>query len=143
MGFLYCLQLKDLCVIFQLCEEIPCISAVVVASLSEPEPKIGYTLKAVGGSLTTIPGLSHMIDVNWFYTFLLIAGGINGDHHLNISVSSEVRVEGLETLDYLGNLQNRERYTEQGDAITFESEKVVVYLLLLGINRIGLVFCST
>ena len=37
-------------------------------------------------------------------------------------VFSEVRVEGLETLDYLDNLTNRERFTEQGDAITFESE---------------------
>lgn len=37
-------------------------------------------------------------------------------------VFSEVRVEGLETLDYLDNLKNRERFTEQGDAITFESE---------------------
>lgn len=34
---------------------------------------------------------------------------------------SELRVEGLETLDYLDNLQNREQFTEQGDAITFES----------------------
>lgn len=40
---------------------------------------------------------------------------------------SEVRVEGLETLDYLDNLKNRERFTEQGDAITFESE-VSVFL---------------
>lgn len=37
-------------------------------------------------------------------------------------VLSEVRVEGLETLDYLDNLQNKERFTEQGDALTFESE---------------------
>ena len=36
--------------------------------------------------------------------------------------SSEVRVEGLETLDYLDNLCQRERFTEQGDALTFESE---------------------
>ena len=36
--------------------------------------------------------------------------------------SSEVRIEGLETLDYLDNLSQRERFTEQGDAITFESE---------------------
>ncbi|KAE8099323.1 hypothetical protein FH972_017314 [Carpinus fangiana] len=35
---------------------------------------------------------------------------------------NEVRVEGLETLDYLDNLKNRERFTEQGDAITFEAE---------------------
>lgn len=36
--------------------------------------------------------------------------------------NSEVRIEGLETLDYLDNLCQRERFTEQGDAITFESE---------------------
>ncbi|XP_057454011.1 putative glucose-6-phosphate 1-epimerase [Lotus japonicus] len=41
---------------------------------------------------------------------------------------SEVRVEGLETLDYLDNLKNRERSTEQGDAITFESEVDKTYV---------------
>ncbi|XP_039121292.1 synaptotagmin-5 [Dioscorea cayenensis subsp. rotundata] len=62
------IQLKDLQVftiirvIFQLSEEIPCISAVVVALLSEPKPRIDYTLKAVGGSLTALPGISDMID---------------------------------------------------------------------------------
>ncbi|KAH7659655.1 Calcium-dependent lipid-binding transcriptional regulator plant protein [Dioscorea alata] len=62
------IQLKDLQVftvirvIFQLSEEIPCISAVVVALLSEPKPRFDYTLKAVGGSLTVVPGLSDMID---------------------------------------------------------------------------------
>lgn len=40
----------------------------------------------------------------------------------DLIVFSEVRVEGLETLDYLDNLHNRERFTEQGDALTFESE---------------------
>ena len=35
---------------------------------------------------------------------------------------SEVRVEGLETLNYLDNLQNRKPFTEQGDALTFEGE---------------------
>ncbi|KAM1154527.1 hypothetical protein ACFX19_037501 [Malus domestica] len=35
---------------------------------------------------------------------------------------TEIRVEGLETLDYLDNTQNRKRCTEQGDALTFESE---------------------
>ncbi|KAL2338664.1 hypothetical protein Fmac_013110 [Flemingia macrophylla] len=40
----------------------------------------------------------------------------------------EVRVEGLETLDYLDNLQKKERFTEQGDALTFESEVDKVYL---------------
>ncbi|KAI3693321.1 hypothetical protein L6452_33156 [Arctium lappa] len=62
------IQLKDLQVftiirvIFQLCEEIPCISAVVVALLSEPKPRFDYTVKAIGGSLTAIPGLSDMIE---------------------------------------------------------------------------------
>ncbi|GLT73319.1 hypothetical protein SLA2020_451870 [Shorea laevis] len=36
--------------------------------------------------------------------------------------------KGLETLDYLDNLKNRERFTEQGDAITFESEVDKIYL---------------
>lgn len=39
-----------------------------------------------------------------------------------ISINSEVRVEGVETLDYLDNLCSKERFTEQGDALTFESE---------------------
>ncbi|RRT58361.1 hypothetical protein B296_00028745 [Ensete ventricosum] len=37
-------------------------------------------------------------------------------------IHSEVRIEGLETLDYLDNLCQRKRFTEQGDAVTFESE---------------------
>ncbi|KAG4914085.1 hypothetical protein JHK82_054668 [Glycine max] len=41
---------------------------------------------------------------------------------------SEIRIEGLETLDYLDNLFQKERFTEQGDAITFESEVDRVYL---------------
>jgi hypothetical protein len=39
---------------------------------------------------------------------------------------SEIRIEGLETLDYLDNLFQKERFTEQGDAITFESEVNIV-----------------
>ncbi|KAH6835416.1 Galactose mutarotase-like superfamily protein [Perilla frutescens var. hirtella] len=51
-------------------------------------------------------------------------------YHTYFSVSdiSEIRVEGLETLDYLDNLQSRQRFTEQGDAITFESEVDKIYL---------------
>lgn len=41
-------------------------------------------------------------------------------------IHSEVRIEGLETLDYLDNLCQRERFTEQGDAITFESEVCIL-----------------
>ncbi|KAB2056231.1 hypothetical protein ERO13_A11G083000v2 [Gossypium hirsutum] len=89
------IQLKDLQVftvirvIFQLAEEIPCISAVVVALLSEPKPRIDYTLKAVGGSLTAIPGISDMIDdtvntivtdmLRWPHRIVVPIGGIPVD----------------------------------------------------------------
>ncbi|XP_057998482.1 calcium-dependent lipid-binding protein isoform X1 [Hevea brasiliensis] len=89
------IQLKDLevytviRVIFQLAEEIPCISAVVVALLSEPKPKIDYVLKAVGGSLTAIPGLSDMIDdtvhsivtdmLQWPHRIVVPIGGVPVD----------------------------------------------------------------
>lgn len=43
-------------------------------------------------------------------------------------VSSEVRIEGVETLNYLDHLKDKERVTEQADAITFESE--VTYFAL-------------
>jgi hypothetical protein len=89
------IQLKDLQVftvarvIFQLADEIPCISAVVVALLAEPKPRIDYTLKAVGGSLTAIPGLSDMIDdtvdtivkdmLQWPHRIVVPIGGIPVD----------------------------------------------------------------
>ncbi|XP_074361517.1 putative glucose-6-phosphate 1-epimerase [Apium graveolens] len=40
----------------------------------------------------------------------------------------EVRIKGLETLDYLDNLSDRKCFTEQGDAIIFESEVDRAYL---------------
>lgn len=49
-------------------------------------------------------------------------------NYFSVSDISEVRVEGLETLDYLDNLKNKERFTEQGDAITFETEVDKIYL---------------
>ncbi|KAL8263861.1 hypothetical protein R6Q59_021991 [Mikania micrantha] len=45
-----------------------------------------------------------------------------------VSDISEVRVEGLETLDYLDNLHHKQRFTEQGDALTFETEVDRVYI---------------
>ncbi|CAK8539324.1 unnamed protein product [Lathyrus sativus] len=48
--------------------------------------------------------------------------------YLSISDISEVRLEGLETLDYLDNLHQKERFTDQGTALTFESEVDRVYL---------------
>ena len=58
----------------------------------------------------------------------------------HVLLFSEVRVEGLETLDYLDNLKNRERFTEQGDAITFESE--VSTFLNGNALHFSLSFCS-
>ncbi|GMN57859.1 hypothetical protein TIFTF001_026962 [Ficus carica] len=115
------IQLKDLQVftvvrvIFQLAEEIPCISAVVVALLSEPKPKIDYTLKAVGGSLTAIPGISDMIDdtvntivtdmLQWPHRIVVPIGGIPVD----IS-DLELKPQGNLTLTVVkaNNLKNME-----------------------------------
>ncbi|CAM0902947.1 unnamed protein product [Alopecurus aequalis] len=48
--------------------------------------------------------------------------------YLSVSDISEVRIEGLETLDYFDNLKEKKRFTEQGDAIVFESEVDKIYL---------------
>ncbi|XP_074563474.1 putative glucose-6-phosphate 1-epimerase [Curcuma longa] len=48
--------------------------------------------------------------------------------YVSLSDISEVRVEGLETWDYLDNLKEGQRFTEQGDALTFESEIDRVYV---------------
>ncbi|KAJ7545725.1 hypothetical protein O6H91_08G007300 [Diphasiastrum complanatum] len=48
--------------------------------------------------------------------------------YLSVSDISEVRVEGLETMDYLDNVRHLERFTEQGDALTFEGEVDRIYL---------------
>ncbi|XP_062074496.1 putative glucose-6-phosphate 1-epimerase [Humulus lupulus] len=48
--------------------------------------------------------------------------------YFSISDINEVRIEGLETLDYLDNLHQRERFTEQYTSLTFESEVDRVYV---------------
>lgn len=75
----------------------------------------------VDGSLTLTSRVRNVNGKPFSFSFA---------YHTYFSVSdiSEVRVEGLETLDYLDNLCNRERFTEQGDALTFESEVDRVYL---------------
>ncbi|XP_072959348.1 calcium-dependent lipid-binding protein-like [Typha angustifolia] len=118
------IQLKDLQVftvirvIFQLSEEIPCISAVVVALLAEPKPRIDYTLKAVGGSLTAIPGLSDMIDdtvesivsdmLQWPHRIVVPLGGVDVDMselelkpqgRLSVTV---VKANDLKNKEYIG-----------------------------------------
>ncbi|MBA0866864.1 hypothetical protein Goshw_025134 [Gossypium schwendimanii] len=49
-------------------------------------------------------------------------------YHTYFSVSDISSCGRIETLDYLDNLQNKERFTEQGDAITFDSEVDWIYL---------------
>ncbi|CAI6001675.1 unnamed protein product [Closterium sp. NIES-64] len=48
--------------------------------------------------------------------------------YFRVSDISEVRIEGLETLDYFDNLDALKRVTDQGDSITFDSEFDRIYL---------------
>ncbi|KAI3463040.1 hypothetical protein Pfo_019703 [Paulownia fortunei] len=73
------------------------------------------------GKLTLIPRVRNTDNKAFSFTFALC-------NYLFVSDISEVRVEGLETLDYFDNLLQRERYTEQADAITFDAEIDRVYL---------------
>ncbi|KAK2966474.1 hypothetical protein RJ640_019003 [Escallonia rubra] len=76
---------------------------------------------AVDGCLTMISRIRNVNCKPFSFSFV---------YHTYFSVSdiSEVRVEGLETRDYFDNLCQKERFTEQGDALTFESEVDRVYL---------------
>ncbi|KAK1258572.1 hypothetical protein QJS04_geneDACA014846 [Acorus gramineus] len=73
------------------------------------------------GKLTFIPRVRNTDSKAFSFTFAL-------RNYFSVSDVSEVRVEGLETLDYLDNLMQRERFTEQADAITFDGEIDRVYL---------------
>ncbi|KAH7447532.1 hypothetical protein KP509_01G110500 [Ceratopteris richardii] len=48
-------------VIFKLAEDIPCISGMAISLLCEPKPVLHYTLKPIGGSICSIPGVSEII----------------------------------------------------------------------------------
>ncbi|KAL3536910.1 hypothetical protein ACH5RR_000276 [Cinchona calisaya] len=115
------IQLKNLQVftviraIFQLADEIPCISAVVVALLAEPKPRIDYVLKAVGGSLTALPGISDMIDdtvnsivtdmLQWPHRIVVPIGGIPVDlSELELKPQGKLTVTVLKAND----LKNKE-----------------------------------
>ncbi|TKY71002.1 putative glucose-6-phosphate 1-epimerase [Spatholobus suberectus] len=76
---------------------------------------------AADGCLTLISRIRNVNGKNFSFSFA---------YHTYFSISdvSEVRIEGLETLDYLDNLFQKERFTEQGDALTFESEVDRIYL---------------
>lgn len=75
----------------------------------------------LAGELTSILRVRNTDTKPFTFTFALHT-------YLAVSDISEVRIEGLETLDYLDNLREKERVTEQGDAITFDAEVDRVYL---------------
>ncbi|KAJ6775808.1 APOSPORY-ASSOCIATED PROTEIN C-RELATED [Salix koriyanagi] len=83
------------------------------------ELRLRITLSA--SKLTLISRVRNTDNKPFSFTFAL-------RNYLSVSDISEVRVEGLETLDYLDNLIHRERFTEQADAITFDGEVDRVYL---------------
>ncbi|XP_044979190.1 calcium-dependent lipid-binding protein-like [Hordeum vulgare subsp. vulgare] len=105
-------------VVFQLSDEIPCISAVVIALLAEPKPRIDYILKAVGGSLTAMPGLSDMIDdtvaslitdmLQWPHRIVVPLGGVDVDiSDLELKPNGKVtvtvvRAESLKNKELIG-----------------------------------------
>ncbi|XP_009794715.1 putative glucose-6-phosphate 1-epimerase [Nicotiana tabacum] len=83
--------------------------------------EVRLRVSLAAGKLTLIPRVRNIDNKPFSFTISL-------RNYLSVSDISEVRVEGLETLDYFDNLQQRERYTEQADAITFDSEIDRVYL---------------
>jgi Ca2+-dependent lipid-binding protein len=105
-------------VIFQLCEEMPCISAVVVALLAKPKPEIKYTFKVIGGSLTAVPGLSDMIrdlvenvvtdQLEWPHRIVVPISPNPGDlSHLYLKLQGQVTVnvikaEKLKNMEMVG-----------------------------------------
>nr|GEV20276.1 putative glucose-6-phosphate 1-epimerase [Tanacetum cinerariifolium] len=83
------------------------------------ELRIRITVSA--GKLTLVPHVRNVDNKAFTFTISL-------RNYFSVSNVSEVRVEGLETLDYLDNTLKRERYTEQADAITFDGEIDRVFL---------------
>ncbi|XP_071722253.1 putative glucose-6-phosphate 1-epimerase [Rutidosis leptorrhynchoides] len=86
------------------------------------EYRLRFTLSPIGDLILTSRIRNTDTDGNPF-TFMSV-------YHTYFSVPdiSKVEVEGLEKLDYLDNLKNRTRYTDQGDAITINSEFDKIYL---------------
>lgn len=116
-------QLKDLefratlRLIFQLGNELPCISAIVLSMLAKPKMFIQYELKAIGGNLTAIPGLAGQIDdmirgaiestLQWPQRMVIpIATGYDTSH-LELRYTGCLRVvvgrgQGLKNVDLMG-----------------------------------------
>ncbi|KAL3700858.1 hypothetical protein R1sor_018880 [Riccia sorocarpa] len=76
---------------------------------------------SIGGDLTMTAKVKNIDSKPFNFTFALHT-------YLSVADITEVRVEGLETLDYYDNLDELKRSTEQGDALTFDTEFDRVYL---------------
>ncbi|GJV50794.1 putative glucose-6-phosphate 1-epimerase [Tanacetum coccineum] len=97
------------------------------------ELRIRITVSA--GKLTLVPRVRNVDNKAFTFTLSL-------RNYFSVSDVSEVRVEGLETLDYLDNTLKRERYTEQADAITFDGEdKKAKAILDLGDEDYNTMLC--
>jgi hypothetical protein len=124
MGTKLPVQLKNISffatvrVIFQLSEEIPCISALVVALLPKPKFQIDYTLKVIGGSTGSIPGLGDMIEdlvtssvadqLEWPHRIVLPVGDTprNIIDDLGLKLQGKLRVTVLRA----ANLKSQEKF---------------------------------
>ncbi|ANM70384.1 aldose 1-epimerase family protein [Arabidopsis thaliana] len=109
-----CVQLISLLVHFNLID-------IIFLCLLRCSFELRVRISISPGKLTIIPRVRNTDTKAFSFMFSL-------RNYLYVSDISEVRVEGLETLDYLDNLMRRERFTEQADAITFDGEVDKVYL---------------
>ncbi|PIN05344.1 putative enzyme related to aldose 1-epimerase [Handroanthus impetiginosus] len=78
-------------------------------------------ISLIPGKLTLMPSVRNNGDTSFSFTFAI-------RNYVSVSDISEVRVEGLETLDYLDNVLQKRRFTEQADALTFDGEVNRTYL---------------
>ncbi|XP_028795665.1 putative glucose-6-phosphate 1-epimerase [Neltuma alba] len=88
--------------------------------------KYEYRLRVILGPDGNLTLISRIRNINLNGKPFTFSFAYNA--HFCVSDVWDVRVEGFETYDYLDNLKNRERFTEQGNALTFEEEVDRVYL---------------
>ncbi|KAL7134375.1 hypothetical protein ABFS83_11G022500 [Erythranthe nasuta] len=99
---------------------------ILMPSKTDRPNKFDYRIRIIlesNGDLTMISRIQNRKGSGKLLTF-------HFSYHTYFSVSdiSEVRIEGLENVDYLDYLQNKNRFTEKDEAITFDSEVDKVYL---------------
>ncbi|KAG6394638.1 hypothetical protein SASPL_145227 [Salvia splendens] len=100
-------------------------------------------ISVTADKLTVIPRVRNVDSKPFSFTFALCSYLSLSDIRILASLSDILHIcmftnrlldavtaveEGLETLDYFDNLLQRERYSEQADAISFDGEVERVYL---------------